>query len=222
MLHINCMRKWTIILWALIFTATQCTAQIFIEPIVGYQADVSNHLHFTQINTGVQAAYAIAKNYELVLRVQRSWGFAYRSADSSFTANPSLPLYAAAKKTITPSSWFFSVDHRFKLNSRNPNHRFSFLFLTGVTNQKLTVNYRYDKEDYTILDPDVTQKKFSSFLGAGLEYMRLLGDNRLLVQLTISDPLVGDITYPSSFSFMAPLAFNVGYSIFIKKKKHEK
>ncbi len=222
MLHMMSMRKLTIVFSTFFFTITQCVAQIYIEPVVGYQADLNNHFRFTQINTGCQGAFVCGKNYELVVRVQKSWGFAYRAMDSSFTANPSLPLYAAAKKTITPATWFFSVDHRLKLKSHNTNHRFSVLLLTGFMDQKLTVNYKYDEEHYTILNPDVSQKKFSLFLGIGMEYMRFIGKNRLFVQLTASGPLVGDITYPSSFSYMAPLSCNVGYSIFIQKKKHEK
>ncbi|HVZ98157.1 MAG TPA: hypothetical protein VG847_14845 [Chitinophagaceae bacterium] len=217
------MRKWMIALSACILSGTGCIAQLYIEPIAGYQYDLNNHGHFNQLNTGVQAAFSKGRNYELVVKVQKSWGFPYRSSDSSFTANPSLPLYAAANKTIRPSIWFFSVDHRFKINSRNPKQRFSFLLLTGFTDQRLTVNYQYDKVHYTILNPDATQKMFSLYVGAGVEYMRFIGNNRVFAQLTISSPPVSNaIKYPSSFSYMAPLAFNAGYSIFIKKKKHEK
>lgn len=217
------MRKWIIVFLTAIFTGTQVVAQIYIEPILGYQVDINNHSRFTQFNTGVQATFNKGKNYELVFRIQKSLGISYRSMDSSFTANPSLPLYSVANKTIIPGVCYFSIDHRFKLNRNKNKNQFSFLLLTGLTAQKITVTYQYDKENYTILNPDLTQKWTNLFVGAGIEYMRLIKENRLFIQLTISSPAAGSkIKYPSSFSFMAPLAFNAGYSILIKKKKHEK
>ncbi|HEY5409069.1 MAG TPA: hypothetical protein VIJ92_18395 [Ginsengibacter sp.] len=217
------MRKWIIVLSMISLSSSECAAQFYIEPFIGYQLDIKNHDKFTQINTGMQAAFNKGKNYELLARLQKSWGVAYHSADSSFTANPSLPLYAKANKTIVPQTWYFSIDHRFKLNSSNNKNQFSFLLLTGLMAQKLTVNYQYDKDNYTILNPDVTQKRINLFVGTGIEYMRFIKDNRLFFQLTVSSPPAGNpIKYPSSFSFMAPLAFNAGYSILIKKKKHEK
>ena len=217
------MRKWIIVLLAFALPGTECIAQLYIEPVIGYQQDINNHGRFTQINSGVQAAISKSRHYELVLRLQKSWGIAYRSHDSSFTVNPSLGLYANANKTILPDAWYFSIDHRFKLNSNNNKYQFSFLLLTGITVQKLTVNYQYDKDNYIILNPDQTQKKVGLSVGTGVEFMRFFDDNRLFVQLTISSPPSGNrIKYPSSFSFMAPLAINAGYSILIKKKKHEK
>ena len=217
------MRKWIIVVLTFIFTGTKGVAQSYFEPIIGYQIDINNHGRFTQINSGIQAAFSKGRNYELVVRIQKSWGSSYRSMDSSFTANPSLPLYAKANKTIVPQTWYFSVDHRFKLKSGNNKNQFSFLLLTGLMAQKLTVNYQYDKDNYTILNPNLTQKRTNLFVGAGVEYMRLIKENRLFIQLTVSSPPAGNpIKYPSSFSFMAPLAFNAGYSILIKKKKHEK
>ena len=103
------MRKWIIALSTLILVSTESIAQSYFEPVIGYQVDINNHGRFTQINSGVQAAFSKGRNYELVIRIQKSWRFSYRSADSSFTANPSLPLYAKANKTIVPQTWYFRL-----------------------------------------------------------------------------------------------------------------
>jgi len=215
----NCLLTFTIIT---IF-AGSCAAQTYIEPIAGFQTDISNKAKFQQINLGVQFSFKTNQCYELIVRVQRSSGLAYHSNDSSFTANNALPLYTNAAKTIHPSAWYLSLDQRFILNSGNKKYGFAVLLLAGITAQKITVHYQYDKVNYTILNPDQTQKITTLFVGTGIEYMRLIDDNRFFIQLTINAPLASlTTTYPSSFSYLAPLAVNVGYSYLIKKKRHEK
>ena len=202
---------------------TNCAAQTYLEPISGYQVDPNYSSRFQQINTGAQIAFRKSRRYEFILRLQKSWALPYHSSDSSFTANPALPLYSPALKTIEPGAWYLTIDHRFILGSKSKNHQFSILLLTGLTSQNLKVTYQYDKNNYIILNPDKTQQVSSLSIGTGFEYMRRFKDNRLFVRLTIDAPLAGgSINYPSSFTYMSPIAFNAGYSVLIKKKKDEK
>ena len=194
----------------------ECTAQIYVEPIIGFQSDIGNKAGFKQINSGVQFGFKLSRGYELVLRIQESWGLPYHSTDSSFSLNPALPLYTSANKTIHSGVLYFSADHRFALNRNNKKHLFSILLHTGISAQKLTVDYQYDKNNYIILNPDKTQKLTGVFIGTGFEYMRLFRDSRLFLQLTLDGAPSGNMSqYPSSFSFMTPLAINAGYSILI-------
>jgi len=216
------MRKGIFIFGLSILAACNSTAQIYLEPLTGYQTGVNRRPHFQQISTGLSAVWIAGRNYELSVRVQRNWGFAAHSVDSSFTTDPSLPLFAPAREVIVPTGWTFSLDHRFILKSQHPDRHFSILLFSGFSSQKIAVRYTGDAAHYTVLNPDATQKKFSLFGGTGMEYMKYLGPDRVFVQLTISSPpLNGVIKYPSSFSFMSPLSFLFGYSIHIKRKKHE-
>src|SRR5664279_3765579 len=139
--------KSCIALFVTIFLITNNdTAQIYLEPIAGFQADMNNGTRFKQINSGMQAAFRISHSYELIVRVQNNWALSNSTgSDSSFTVNPALPLYAAAKKTIRAGAWYYSIDHRFILNTKNKKQQFSILFHTGVSTQQLIVNYQYDK-----------------------------------------------------------------------------
>ncbi len=206
----------------LTFHRCNCFSQTYIEPLSGYQSDIANHGKFHQINSGIQLSFKKSSRYELIARIQKSWGLPYHSVDSSFTANSTLPLYEPANKTIISEAWYLSLDHRFILKSKGKNHQFSILLLTGISGQIFKVNYKYDKVDYAILNPDQTQKTGGVSIGTGFEYMRLFKNDRLFFRLTIDAPLMGEITYPSSFKPMSLLAFNAGYSFLIKKKKHEK
>jgi hypothetical protein len=211
------MKKVLPLLIALGLFAGKVSAQIYVEPVIGYQLDMNNN-GFKLVSSAVQLALQKSRRYELIFLLQKSWPLAITSNDSAFTANSSLPVYTAAEKTILPGSFAVSIGHRFVLAGANGLNRFSLLVNTGLTAQKIKVRYRYDKSNYTILNPDQTQNRFSVFISGGVEYMRLLKSGRIFFQTVVSSPPAGKpIKYPSTFKFMAPLNFNIGYSILIKK-----
>ena len=217
------MKKCTLLLISSTLLACNCFAQLYIAPVAGYQLDVANNKSFHQINTGIQISMKMSRRYEMILRIQTCLSKEYHYSDSSFTPDPLLPLYEPAYKNIDPQLWYFSFDQRFILNPKNKKQLFSFLLRTGFNSQVLMVSYQYDKTHYVILNPDRTLKASNFFIGAGIEYMRLFKDNRLFVQLAIdSPPAYQGKQYPSSFSFIAPLSLNIGYSFLLQKKKHEK
>jgi hypothetical protein len=208
------MRKITTLIIALNFFAAYCVAQIYIEPVIGYQIDLNNKKRLNQINSAIQFSWKVSKYYGLVFQLQKGWPLPYVSSDSSFSTNPALPVYASAKKTIRPSVTSFAIGQRITVIGKNSVNIFSFIAYTGLTAQKIGVSYAYDKNNYTILNPDKTQKRVSVFLSAGAEYMHLLKNGRFFTQLIFSTPPIGKkIKYPSSFKFLAPLSFNAGYSI---------
>jgi hypothetical protein len=212
---------------ALLITANVFTAgtlaQVYIEPAVGYQTDLNNKKGFKLLNTALQCSWKISKRYEFLVQLRKGLPFPSVFNDSSFTANPVLPVCASAKKTIRPSDLSFALGHRIKVAGKNTGNVLSVILYSGITSQKIMVNYRYDKNNYTILNPDQTQKRFSVFFTGGAEYMRVIKENRFFVQLLFATgPLQTKVFYPSSFRFITPLSFNAGYSVKIKKSKHEK
>jgi hypothetical protein len=213
------MKKIIPLIIALNFFAAYCIAQVYIGPIIGYQIDLNNKKRLNQINSAIQFDWKVSKYYGMIFQLQKGWPLPYISSDSSFSSNPALPVYASAKKTIRPSAISFAIGHRIMVKGKNSANIFSFIAYTGLTAQKIAVSYSYDKNNYTILNPDQTKKRISGFLSAGVEYMHLLKNGRFFTQLIFSTPPVGKkIKYPSSFNFLVPLSFNAGYSIPLKKK----
>jgi hypothetical protein len=211
----------TLVITVILFTVYG-TAQVYIEPVIGYQTDLNNKKSFQQINSAVQLAYKVSKYYGLVVQLQKGWALASTAADFAFSANPALPVTIAAKKTMRPSALSFTIGHRITVAGKNSANIFSVILYSGVTAQKIAVTYEYDKNNYTILNPDQTQKRISGIFSGGVEYMRLLKIGRLFAQfIAASEPVGKKIKYPSSFDFMAPMAFNIGYSIPVKNYKHE-
>ena len=191
-------------------------SQIYIEPAAGYQFDVNND-HSRHFNSELRFSFKKGKLYEFMLKVQKSWPVSSGYVDSSFSVNPNLPLYSPANKTIHTSSFSIAAGNRFKvLGMRSKNSLFVTIF-TGVAFQQFDVSYKYDKANYTILNPDQTAKEGGLFVTGGLGYMRQLKNSRFIFEINIASPPAAKINYPSSFNLMSPLSFNIGYSIRIKK-----
>ncbi len=212
------MTRTTTLFISLMLLGTYCKAQVYIEPFIGYQIDLTSN-DFKQVNTGLQCSFKKSKGYEFVLHLQESWAIPFIASDSSFTTNPALPVYASAKKTIQPKATSFSVGHRFVVAGKKTANIFSILFNTGITYQNIKVSYQYDKSNYTILNSDKTQSRLGFYISGGAEYMRLLTSGRIFFQLNVATPPFGKkVKYPSSFYFMAPLAINIGYAVAFKNK----
>lgn len=194
-----------------------CLAQTYLEPFIGYQTDLNSN-DFKQLNTGLQCSFKKSKRYEFILQLQKSWPLAFTTSQAAFTPNPSLPVYINAKKDIRPGAMSMAIGHRIKVAGKATANIFSVIVFTGGTYQHIKVNYQYDKNNYSILNPDKTQQRVGLFLSGGAEYMRIIKSGRIFFQLNAATPPAGKKPdYPSSFNFMAPLAFNAGYAVLIKK-----
>lgn len=216
------MKKILTLLLPLQLLAHYGKAQVFAEPFIGWQTDLNGN-QFKQLNTGLQLSLKKSSSYELILQLQKSWPIKMVSRDSAFTTNSSLPLYAEAGKTIKPAMSSVALGHRIAVAGKKTDNVLFIIINTGITYQRIEVNYGYDKSNYTILNPDKTQAVTGLYLSGGVEYMRLIKNGRLFFQLSLAPaPLGKEMNYPSSFHFIAPLAFNAGYSFTIKKNQHEK
>lgn len=202
--------------------AFNCKAQVYIEPITGFQLDLNNQNKFKQINTAVQLTFHKNRHYELLVRFQKTWPLIYNSGDSAFSLNPALALYANAQKTIRSYCYSLTSGHRFTITGGKTNNIFSVVLYGGFTLQTFAIVYKYDKANYTILNPDKSIEKAGLFLSAGFEYMHKIKNGRFFTQLIIASPPLRKMKYPTSFGFVAPLCLNAGYSILLKENKRKK
>lgn len=215
------MKKKLLFFFILDFYSFYLDAQIFVEPVIGCQVDVNNKPGMKQWNTGLQFAFVKNKS-EFLIILQKSHPVSSASFDSSFTTNLALPLYNPVQKQISPSSFSFALSWRKPIIGSREKQHLSLLTSAGISRQKISVAYNYDKNNYTILNPDKTLKATGLILAIGTEYMLPVKTGRFFLQIIITSPPLGiEINYPSSFRYIAPLSFNAGYSIEIKKH-HEK
>ncbi|MFN8252732.1 MAG: hypothetical protein U0V75_12745 [Ferruginibacter sp.] len=215
------MKKYTALLLLQVFVLAGYS-QVYLEPFTGFQFDMNNTSpHFKQVNTGLSCSFKSRGSYELVLQLNHSLPLAVTSSDSAFTTNLSLPLYAAAKEKINPSSTSFALVHRIAITGKKSVNTLYATISIGVVYQELRVSYAYDKANYSILNPDKTQNRSNIYGGVGLLFIHQLKKNRLFAEIAFNTPPAGPkIKYPSSFKFMAPAALNLGYSFTIKNKRN--
>jgi hypothetical protein len=215
------MRRTLLLLLAIVLLPKLSLCQVFIEPFGGYQVDLNNHGKNKLINSGVQLALK-KRRYEFLVQIQKSWtAKETHYSDSSFTTNPSLPLYAPAEKKLTISSFSLGIGNRIKVAGRKSNNSLFVKLYIGAMYQKIKVNYQYDKSNYIVLNPDETEEQTGVYVSMGLEYMRQLKTGRLFFDVNFSSPPSGHPSFPA-YKFVAPLSFNIGYSIQLSKKHHEK
>lgn len=195
--------------------------QFYIEPFAGFRYDLNNsNPHYKQINTGFHFCFNGKRSYEPVIQFQYSWPIAYKSGDSAFSLNPALPLSINVPKKIAPYSFSFSFINRFVIVGKGKTNSVYLTLNLGATYQLMKVTYRYNKNNYTILNPDKTLKLWGPNFGIGALYMHAVKNGRLFVQADVTTPTLGaKEAYPSSFKFLSPMSINFGYSFMIKNKK---
>jgi hypothetical protein len=201
------------------FIAISTKAQLYVEPVAGFHQDLNN-VGFKQINTALQLSFKKNSRYELILLLQKVWGLPLKSSDVAFSLNPAMLLMTNAAKTINPSAVSIAIGHRIVIAGYNSPNRLSVMLFTGIAFQHLTVNYVYDRINYTILNPDRTINRTGFYVAGGFEYMKLTKTGRVFVQLLVASPPTGkESGYPASFHAMAPIGLNLGYSIPVKAKR---
>lgn len=213
------MKKTLLISTVLLLNCISILAQKNATPYLGYQADLNNDARFKQMNLGCQFSFGQKNGNEFFIQLQYALPLPHSSNDSSFTPNPNLPVYSAAKKTIKPATGSLAFGGLIKIAGKNSANHFYIILGGGLAYQHIAVSYSLDKTNYTILNPDKTQNLLGIFISGGIAYTRQLVKGRFVFQLLSSTPLLmRKISYPSSFKTLAPLAFNIGYSIPLKKK----
>ena len=198
-----------------------CSAQTYLEIFTGYQTDInSSKTHFNLINSGIQITIKKSRRYEIMLQFQKGWGIPGNSTGPAYTTNPGLPLQSPAEKTITPSVASFLLGNKFVVTGKNFPGAIAFVVYGGFSYQKIKVEYQYDKNNYTVLNPDRTKDGTGLFFSTGIEYMKEVKNGRFFFQVLAGPPpTMKGTTSNISFNFIAPLSLNAGYSFILKRAK---
>lgn len=203
-------------------------SQKYVEPFVGYKINKGQNVNgapaltIKQLCVGVQVA-SINKRFENVFQFNIGLPITKKLLDSSFTLNPTLPLFKTATKSINIYSANVNFLQKFILVRFSKFDNLNFLLNTGLQYQLINVRYDNDRVNYVILNPDKTLNRFGVVLGVGINYTHYLPKGRIFVQ---TDAYLPAITarnkYPTQLKSMASVHFIAGYSIPFKIKKNEK
>ncbi|MBX9784517.1 MAG: hypothetical protein K2X48_14605 [Chitinophagaceae bacterium] len=207
------------ILTVALFISIKSFAQTYLEPFAGISYDLRNKQHFTLVNTGMAISFKTNSFYEFSAGVIKKWGTNKKSTDSAFTTNISLPVSAIAEKIYQPSAFDLFINNRFTILKSNNINSLNLILLFGISIQRVKVSYNYNKNDYTVLNPEISIAGTGFFAGTGIEYMKQIKKGRLIAQLSVATlPVTKKQPAINSFRLLAPLSLNIGYSIPLSKK----
>ncbi|CAN5721848.1 hypothetical protein BH11BAC3_BH11BAC3_38810 [soil metagenome] len=214
------MKKIVPLLLLALFSGAYCNAQFSMEPYTGYQHDLNNHNKgFNQYNTGLQLVWKLQRRYEFLFLLQGSLPFYRAGIDSVYTTNPSLPVALKTPNSYRPKCLYIAAGQRFKITNPNSSNALFVLINLGICYQSITVRHNYDKVNYVILNPDITVHRIGPYISTGLRFMHATGNGGIFAEAVISSPPAGGKEKDYfTYNFLAPLAFNVGYSISLSKK----
>lgn len=211
------MRNTLLLLCFLSFTASN--AQVYLEPYTGYAIDVRPKQNLHSFNTGIQITFSKKPNYGFSAGVINGFGIKRKGEDSSFTSNPSLPIYAKAPKTIQTGFTGIYINNRFRLIKIGEKHSVHLNFQMGLRLQKLVVTYSLNSSDYVVLNPGANAERLAVYAGSGFEYLYTLKKGRVFFQTNVITPsLRRKREQPDRLNLPVPLSFNAGYSFELKKK----
>lgn len=194
------------------------SAQTYIEPFIGFAADIRQNQRLNMINTGVQFAFAKKSGYEFIVGAVQGFGIKINGSDSSFTANPSLPIYSNAEKTVHAEFSGIYTNHRFRFFRTGKNQYVNFNFIAGIRMQRVVVNYILSNPDYIVLNPETNYLRLGIYAGTGFEYIYLFKKGRIFFQSNIITPSIRRKREKiNSFNQPVPFNFNLGYSFPLKK-----
>lgn len=205
------------------FLLCNCSqAQVYLAPYTGYAIDVRPKQNLHTINTGLQITFSNKSGYAFSTGIINGFGIRRKGEDSSFTSNPSLPIYANAAKTMHTSFFGIYVNNGLRLFKIGDHQSVHFNLSFGLRIQKIIVNYKLSNSDYVVLNPSAEAERFGPYAGAGFEYLYKLKQGRIFFQTTVVTPSLGRRNeQPDRFSIPVPLSFNVGYSFEIKNTKNQ-
>lgn len=211
----------------LICFAGSVSAQVKIDPIIGYGFDLTNHgSKLNEFNTAIRIGLpAKAGRYYAFLLLEYGMPLNITKTDTGYTTNPSLPVSTLVNEKIGAKTIAGFISQCILLYGNNNPNKIYLIINLGVCSQIIKPHYTVNPE-YTILNPDVTKSRISPSVGGGVEYAyRKGGFSNFFLQLTVQSAafekknLILNDNYHNPFLFPGYLSFRLGYSLPLSKKK---
>ncbi len=159
------------------------------------------------------------KEFSPLVELNYSVPLTAKSNVNAYTLNPNLAEKVTLTENITPRLFSAAFGFAIQLVSRNQNSLYLDLFPFGILSQKIKIQYKnYDRENYEVLNPDVTVNKTIFELAAAVVYNFNISKRNLMVMLHIQTGTSDhDGDYKLSYNPIVPLQLTFGYNFYYKK-----
>jgi hypothetical protein len=198
-------------------------AQSSISLSTGISSDLNNaHHSFYHIPFSLQWKPSTRKRAAFFVEFDYDFPVSTKSSGQAYTLNPSLPKEVTLKETVHPYIFSASIGFKIHIYTNKKNNSFYLNLLPiGYSFQNIKVSYKnFDKENYEILNPDVSLKRggFVNAFEAEYNFHNTKQDMKLMIHIQ-SPPLRKTGDYPLSYKFVAPLQLTFGYNFYYNKRK---
>ena len=197
------------------------SAQSVISLSTGWSTDLNNAVHaFHHIPVSFNWQPLKDKRLPFLVELDYDIPLAIRSSGDAFTLNPALPGKVTLSEDIRPRLITASVGLTIPVYRRKSGKSiYVSFFPIAICNQDIKVTYKnYDKENYEVLNPDVTTKETGAVMAVAAVYNFHTLKQDLRLMLHLQTPLFkGNGDYQLSYKYVAPLQLTFGYNFYYNK-----
>jgi hypothetical protein len=145
-------------------------------------------------------------------------GFNRLSKADAYTASADLDEHVVLTEVVKHTSFSMGIGGAIVLYTNKKNNQITLNLSTGICSEHYTVNFRnYDKANYEVLNPDVTEYISGLYASIAGVYNFHKRKRDMFIMLHLQSPSsAGFGRYKLSFYKTAPMQFTYGYKLFIK------
>ena len=201
------------------FIAFQTNAQSVIAVSAGISTDLNNEKPFYSVP--VTLRWEPFKRSAFFIEATKGIGYNRLSDADAYTTSPQLPQQVFLTKAIHLNSFSVGTGAAIILYTKK-NNRFTLNLSAGFCSEEFTVVYRnYDKANYEVLNPDVSEKMSGLYVSAAGVYNFHKTKQDMFIMLRIQSPSTAGHAdrYTLSYTKTAALQLTFGYKLFYNQKR---
>lgn len=204
----------------MIFFALQANAQSFIALSSGISTDLNNDKPFYSIPVSLR--WEPFQRSAFFIEATRGIVFTRLSDADAYTPNPQLTQHVILTEAIKLNTFSVATGGAIVLYTNKRNNRFTLNLSLGICNEKFLVIYKnYDKANYEVLNPDISENLSGLYAAAALVYNFHKMKQDMFVMLQVQSP--SSVTkperyYPLSYNKTAALQLTFGYKLIYSKQ----
>jgi hypothetical protein len=201
------------------FFAFRANAQSVIAISAGVSTDLNNEKPFYSVP--VTLRWEPFKRSAFFIEATQAFGLNRLADADAYTTSPQLPQQVSLAEAIHANSLSIGTGAAIILYTKK-NNRFTLNLSAGFCSEEFTVIYRnYDKANYEVLNPDVSEKMSGLYVSAAGVYNFHKTKQDMFLMLRIQSPSTASPAdrYTLSYNKTAALQLTFGYKLFYNQKR---
>lgn len=194
------------------------TSQSLVAFSSGISIDVNNEKPFYAIPVSLH--WEPFRRSAFFIEATKGFGFNRLAKVDAYTPNEQLPEHVILTEVIKSKSFSVSMGGAIKLYTNKKNNRISLNLSAGIIDEDFNVVFKnYDKANYEVLNPDVSEDFGGLYFSGAVVYNFYKTTQNMFVMLKLQSPSTAETPdYKLSYKKTAALSLLYGYKLFYNKK----